>query len=150
MDKIDKLLDENSTTLTASLKNMETFTKTLADNSGATGNFIRDAADAAHSLKPVAERFDKLLASAERTVKALDPKTIKSITGNVAGLSSNLNHFSQTGLRQYEQLAIDARKADRHARPRRAQFRTRSLAGHFWPEPGSPGGQGPVSALTPA
>jgi len=40
----------------------------------ATGNFIRDAADVAHSLKPVAERFDKLLASAERTVKALDPR----------------------------------------------------------------------------
>jgi phospholipid/cholesterol/gamma-HCH transport system substrate-binding protein len=111
MDKINKLLDENSTTLTASLKNMETFTKTLADNSGATGNFIRDAADVAHSLKPVAERFDKLLASAERTVKALDPKTIKNITGNVAGISSNLNRFSETGLRQYEQLAIDARKA---------------------------------------
>ena len=111
MDKIDKLLDENSPTLTASLKNVETFTKTLADNSGATGNFIRDAADVAHSLKPVGERFDKLLASAERTVKALDPKTIKSITSNVAGLSSNLNHFSQTGLHQYEQLAIDARKA---------------------------------------
>lgn len=111
MDKIDKLLDENSPTLTASLKNVETFSKTLADNSGATGNFIRDAADVAHSLKPAAERFDKLLASAERTVKALDPKTIKSITSNVAGLSSNLNHFSQSGLHQYEQLAIDARKA---------------------------------------
>jgi phospholipid/cholesterol/gamma-HCH transport system substrate-binding protein len=111
MDKIDKLLDENSTTLTASLKNMETFTKTLADNSGPTGSFIRDAADVAHSLKPVAERFDKLLASAERTVKALDPKTIKNITGNVAGISSNINRFSATGLRQYEQLAVDARKA---------------------------------------
>jgi phospholipid/cholesterol/gamma-HCH transport system substrate-binding protein len=111
MDKIDKLLDENSPSLTASLKNVESFTKTLADNSGPTGNFIRDAADVAHSLKPVAERFDKLLASAERTVKALDPKTIKSITGNVAGISSNFNRFSETGLRQYEQLAIDARKA---------------------------------------
>ncbi len=111
LDKVDKLLDDNSTTLTASMKNVETFTKTLADNSGPTGNFIRDAADVAHSLKPVAERFDKLLASAERTVKALDPKTIKSITGNVAGISSNFNRFSETGLRQYEQLAIDARKA---------------------------------------
>jgi len=111
MDKIDKLLDENSTTLTASLKNMETFTKTLADNSGPTGTLIRDAAATVHSLKPVADRFDRLLASAERTVKALDPKTIKNITGNVAGISSNINRFSATGLRQYEQLAVDARKA---------------------------------------
>ena len=109
--KLDKLLDANSDSLTASLKNVETFTKALADNSSPTGNLIRDAADVAHSLKPVAERFDKLLASAERTVKALDPKTIKSITGNIAGVSSNFNRFSATGLRQYEQLAIDARKA---------------------------------------
>ena len=109
--KLDKLLDANSDSLTASLKNVETFTKALADNSSPTGNLIRDAADVAHSLKPVAERFDKLLAGAERTLKALDPKTIKSITGNIAGVSSNFNRFSATGLRQYEQLAIDARKA---------------------------------------
>ncbi|MGA8169432.1 MAG: MlaD family protein [Methylocystis sp.] len=111
MDKIDKLLDENSTSLSASIKNMETFTKTLAENSGPTGTLIRDAADTVHSLKPVANRFDQVLASAERTIKALDPKTIKNITGNVAGISSNINRFSATGLRQYEQLAIDARKA---------------------------------------
>ncbi len=111
VDKLDKLLDANSGSLTASLKNVETFTKTLADNSAPIGNLIHDAANVAHSLRPVAERFDKVLAGAERTVKALDPKTIKGITGNIAGVSSNLNRFSATGLRQYEQLAVDARKA---------------------------------------
>ncbi len=110
-EKLEKLLDANSASLTASIKNVETFTKALADNSGSTGSFIRDAADIVHALKPVAAHFDNMIANADRALKALDPKTIKSIAGNIAGASSNINRFSATGLRQYEQLAIDARKA---------------------------------------
>ena len=103
LDKLDALLDANSPTITASLKNVETFTRTLADNSDAVGNFIHDAAELAHSLKPGAERLDRLIADADRTVKALDPKTVKSIAGNI-------NRFSQSGLRQYEQLAVEGRQ----------------------------------------
>jgi phospholipid/cholesterol/gamma-HCH transport system substrate-binding protein len=118
VDKLDKLLDANSSNITATLKNVETFTKTLADNSAPTGTFIRDAADnsaptgtfirdaadVVHSFKPVAAHLDGLIADADKAIKALDPKTIKSIAGN-------LNKFSSTGLRQYEELAVDARKA---------------------------------------
>jgi phospholipid/cholesterol/gamma-HCH transport system substrate-binding protein len=104
VDKLDKLLDVNSSNITATLKNVETFTKTLADNSAPTGTFIRDAADVVHSFKPVAAHLDGLIANADKAIKALDPKTIKSIAGN-------LNKFSSTGLRQYEELAVDARKA---------------------------------------
>jgi phospholipid/cholesterol/gamma-HCH transport system substrate-binding protein len=102
--KLDKLLDANSASLTATVKNAETFTKALADNSGNVGDLLTSAADLARSLKPAAARLDKLLA-------ALDPKKIKSITGNIAGASANISRFSATGLRQYEQLAVDARKA---------------------------------------
>ncbi|MBI1867543.1 MAG: MCE family protein [Methylocystis sp.] len=49
-------------------------------------------------------RLDKLLA-------AVEPKKITSITNDVAGASTNINRFSGSGLRQYEQLAVDARKA---------------------------------------
>ena len=38
-------------------------------------------------------------------------KQLKAITGNIAGASANLKNFSSSGLRQYEQLAVDARKA---------------------------------------
>ncbi len=50
MDKLSALIDANSSSLTASLKNVETFTKTLADNSEPVGSFIRGAAELAHSL----------------------------------------------------------------------------------------------------
>lgn len=109
--KLDKFLDENSPSLTATFKNAEVFTKSLADNSDNIGNFMRDASDLARSLKPVAARLDKVLLAGEQTIKALDPKKIKGITGDIAGASANINRFSATGLRQYEQLAVDARKA---------------------------------------
>lgn len=111
LGKLGKLLDENSGTLTDTLKNAKTFTQALADNSSSVGSFIRDASDLAHSLKPVAGKLDKMLTAGEQTIKALDPKKLRSITNDVAGASANINRFSATGLRQYEQLAVDARKA---------------------------------------
>lgn len=109
--KLDKLLDENKDTISGTLKNAEAFTRTLADNSNNISSFIKDAAEAAHSLKPVAARLDSFLATGEKTLKAIDPKQLKAITGNVASASNSLKTFSATGLKQYEQLAVDARKA---------------------------------------
>lgn len=109
--KLDRFLDDNKDSISATLKNAEVFTKALADNSGQVSSFIKDASEAAHSLKPVAARLDKVLATGEQALKALDPKQLKMITGNIAGASTNLKNFSATGLRQYEQLAVDARKA---------------------------------------
>ena len=95
--KLDKLLDENSETISGTLKNAENFTKTLADNSAQISTFIKDATDVAHSLKPAAARLDKVLATGEQTIKAIDPKKLKTITGNIAGASTNLKNFSATG-----------------------------------------------------
>jgi len=111
MEKLDRLIEDNSGALTASIKNIETFSQTLADNSEPAGSLIKDSAAFMHTLKPVAEKFDHLISSADKTIKALDPKTMKSIADNMAGLSANINRFTQTGLPQYQQLAIDARHA---------------------------------------
>jgi len=111
LTKLDALLDSNGVALTSVLKDTATFTKGLAANTDNIGKFIADAAEVAHSLKPLASRFDKVLTASETTIKAIDPKKLKSITGEMAGVSANLNRFSETGLRQYERLAVDGRKA---------------------------------------
>jgi len=111
LTKLDKLIDDNGPAITATLKNAEIVSKTLADNSASITSFIRDASDVAQSLKPAAARLDKVLAAGEKTIKAIDPKQIKAITGNIAGASERINRFAATGLREYEQLAVDGRKA---------------------------------------
>jgi phospholipid/cholesterol/gamma-HCH transport system substrate-binding protein len=111
LDRLDKFLDGNTDSLSASIKNLETFSKALADNSTQASEIFRDGADVVHSLKPMTEHMNQVLADADKTIKALDPKALKTITGNLAGVSANFNRFSGSGLRQYEQLAADARKA---------------------------------------
>ncbi len=111
LEKLDKLLEENGPTINATLKNAETFSKTLADSSGNVSTFAHDAADVARSLKPVAARLDRALAAGERAIRALDPQRLKAITSNMAGATAGLNRFSASGLKQYELLAIDGRRA---------------------------------------
>jgi phospholipid/cholesterol/gamma-HCH transport system substrate-binding protein len=103
-EKVDKLLDANSTSLTATVKNAETFSKALADSSS-------NIAEVVSSLKPAAAHLDKLLTSGEQALKALDPKKLKAIANDIAGASANINRFSSNGLRQFEQLAVEGRKA---------------------------------------
>lgn len=110
LDKINGLLDENSGAIHSSMKNLQQVSGVLAAHSPQLGAFISDAADVARSLKPVAGRLDRMLAAGEQAIRALDPKKLKSITGDIAGASANLNRFSGSGLREYEQLAIEGRK----------------------------------------
>ncbi|HMK89668.1 MAG TPA: MlaD family protein [Methylocystis sp.] len=111
LDRLDKFLETNSDDLSRTIKNIEAFSQTLADNRDNAAGILRDGAEIARSLKPIAAHVDHLLADADRTIKALDPKQLKTITGNLADVSTNFNRFSGSGLRQYEQLAADARKA---------------------------------------
>jgi len=111
LEHLDRFLELNTDSLSASIKNIESFSKTLAENGEQVSAFLHDGAEAAHSLKPVAERLNQVLADADKAIKALDPKQIKTIAGNLAGATTNINRFSGNGLRQYEQLAADARKA---------------------------------------
>jgi len=110
-DKLDRLLEANADTISATLKNVETISRAIAEDKPLIDAFLKDAADVAHSLKPMANRLDRVLAAGEQTIKALDPRKLKGITTNIAGASANINRFSASGLRQYEQLAVDARKA---------------------------------------
>jgi phospholipid/cholesterol/gamma-HCH transport system substrate-binding protein len=109
--KLDRLLDANADSITSTLKSVETISKTIADDKAQIDSFFKDAAEAAHSLKPMVGRMDRFLAAGEQTVKAIDPRKLKHITSDIAGATANINRFSATGLRQYEQLAVDARKA---------------------------------------
>lgn len=111
LEHLDEFLELNTYSLSASIKNIESFSKTLADNRDQVTALVNDGAEVAHSLKPMAERLNHVLADADKAIKALDPKQIRAITGNLAGATNNINRFTGSGLRQYEQLAADARKA---------------------------------------
>jgi phospholipid/cholesterol/gamma-HCH transport system substrate-binding protein len=103
LDKVGQVVDANSESIADTLRNLDRLTKALADNSGQIDSFIHDMSEISHAMKPLPARLDRLLA-------AIDPKKISGIASDIAGASANFKNFTSSGLRQYEQLAVDARK----------------------------------------
>jgi phospholipid/cholesterol/gamma-HCH transport system substrate-binding protein len=165
LNKTNHLLDANSASLTASVKNVEKFSDALAANSDGLKDFMGSMADIGKSIKPLTVKLEVLAGDADNVVKAVDPEKVKSIVSDFSAISSklnaaagkvdgvltnlngflatsdskgvfdqvsaaaksikkladnldlrskdllnNLNHFSGSGLRQYEALAADGRK----------------------------------------
>jgi phospholipid/cholesterol/gamma-HCH transport system substrate-binding protein len=109
--KFDRFLDQNAEPLGETIKNARNFSKALSDNSQNVSNTLQDVAEIARQMKPVVARLDRFLATGEQSLKAIDPAKLKRITSDMASLAANLDKFSASGLKQYEALAIDGRKA---------------------------------------
>jgi phospholipid/cholesterol/gamma-HCH transport system substrate-binding protein len=101
--KTNRLIDDNSASITASVKNAEKFSDALAANSDDLKDFIK-------SIKPLTVKLDALAGDADKVVKAINPDDVKTIVSDFASLSAKVNRFSGSGLRQYEALAVDGRK----------------------------------------
>jgi phospholipid/cholesterol/gamma-HCH transport system substrate-binding protein len=99
--KLEGFISDNDQALRTSLKNIEVFSQTLADNSGRIDRIIGGAeklvgsadhpgefAEAARAIRTAAENLDKR-------------------TGDIAG---GLERFSSVGLREWERLAVDGRR----------------------------------------
>jgi phospholipid/cholesterol/gamma-HCH transport system substrate-binding protein len=115
--KTNRLIDDNSASITASVKNAEKFSDALATNPDGLKDFMGTIADLGKSIKPLTVKLDALAGDADKVVKAINPDDIKSIVSDFASLSAkldkiatNVNRFSGNGLRQYEALAADGRK----------------------------------------
>ena len=154
LDKSNRLLDANSTSIDASVKNVEKFSGALAANADGLKDFMSAIGDVGKAIKPLTVKLESLASDADNVVKAIDPGQVKTIVADFASLSAklnasadkvdtvltnlngflatgdlkgvfvevaataksirkladNLNHFTGTGLRQYEALAVDGRK----------------------------------------
>jgi phospholipid/cholesterol/gamma-HCH transport system substrate-binding protein len=101
--RLDSLVADNETSFRTTLKNMEAFTQTLADNSGRIDRIMATA----ESVMNGAEGKLDDIAQAARSIRVLADNLDK----NVTQMSSGLTRFSQTGLREWERLAVDGRRA---------------------------------------
>lgn len=101
--RLDTVVSENETSVRTSLKNLEVFTGTLANN---------------------ADRIERIIANAEGVVGGADAKlndiaeaarSVRSLADNldknVSEVSTGLAQFSNSGLREWEKLAVDGRRA---------------------------------------
>ena len=115
--KTNRLIDDNSASITASVKNAEKFSDALAANSDGLKDFMGAIADVGKSIKPLTAKLDTLAGDADNVVKgdvAAAAKSIKKaaddLNSRMKEIAANINRFSGSGLRQYEALAVDGRK----------------------------------------
>ena len=99
--KLDGFISDNDRAVRNSLKNIETFTQTLSDNS---------------------QRIDRIIGGAENLVGTADKpgefaeaaRSIRSAADNLdkrtADISAGLERFSSVGLKEWERLAVDGRR----------------------------------------
>jgi phospholipid/cholesterol/gamma-HCH transport system substrate-binding protein len=123
--RANHLIEENSDSVTASVKNVETISGALAAKSDDVKTIIADFASLSAKLDKAADKFDSVLtnlngflatgdtkgafgevAEAAKAIK----KTANDLDSRIKVISENINRFSGSGLRQYEALAVDGRK----------------------------------------
>jgi phospholipid/cholesterol/gamma-HCH transport system substrate-binding protein len=101
--RLDSVVADNQTSLHASLKNLEVFTEALAGNAQRIDHILANA----ESVVGGAETKLNDMAEAARSVRTLADNLDKSVTE----VSTGLARFSNDGLKQWEKLAVDGRRA---------------------------------------
>ena len=101
--RLDTVVSENELSVRTSLKNLETFTGTLAGNADRIERIIANA----EGLVGGAEAKLSDVAEAARSVRSLADNLDK----NVSEMATGLTRFSNSGLREWEKLAVDGRRA---------------------------------------
>jgi phospholipid/cholesterol/gamma-HCH transport system substrate-binding protein len=159
-DRATKLLDDNSQSLSTTIKNVEKFSAALGENPEGLKELMAAVGDLGRAAKPMIANIQELAKDADAVVKAVNPGQVKTIVSNVESasgkltttlgslsgfldgnkgqggsmfsdvsdaarsikrvadnldvrmkeISANIARFSNTGLKQYEALAVDGRK----------------------------------------
>lgn len=79
LTRADQLFADNEGSIGKTVKNIEQFTDTLAQNSGGVGNFLSSVGGAADDIKTLSQKLLTLSASAERILNGVNPDEVSGI-----------------------------------------------------------------------
>jgi phospholipid/cholesterol/gamma-HCH transport system substrate-binding protein len=96
LEKADKLIGDNGPAITDTLKNVDTFSKALADNSSGLQSALSGVADLGQKIGPLANKLQGLSDDVDKVVKAVDADKVRGVVDNVqsftATIARNQNH----------------------------------------------------------
>lgn len=90
LDRINRLVDENFETITATVTNVEQFSRALSDNAPAIDNFLEQVGHAAERIAPLADSLEELSRSTNAIVSAVDPETVAATVRNIESFTQTL------------------------------------------------------------
>ena len=88
--QVQKVVNDVSGPLTQTVKNIDTFTGALADNSDQIGEFLASVGRMSDAVDGLAGRLDKTVASLDVLIKAVDPKEVSKIVSNAGTITTNV------------------------------------------------------------
>jgi phospholipid/cholesterol/gamma-HCH transport system substrate-binding protein len=91
LTKANKLLDDNSAPLNASVKNVQKFSDALAANSDGVKGFLSAMTTVGKEIGPLSAKLSTLADDTDHVVKAVDPDQVKSMIKDLSELSAKLN-----------------------------------------------------------
>ena len=94
VDRADKLLADNSTTIHSTLQNADVFAKTLAENAPNVDVTLKNLAELSKTVQPVVAQIQSLSQDADRIVKAVDPDRCAALVNNAQTFSQALAESS--------------------------------------------------------
>lgn len=80
--------------LTGTIRNAELFSKALTDNAAGIDAFLKSVSALSGSITDASETLDSTLGAVDEIVKAVDPKDINAIVGNVEKISKDISDAS--------------------------------------------------------
>jgi phospholipid/cholesterol/gamma-HCH transport system substrate-binding protein len=91
LDKTNKILDENSGSISTSVKNVQKFSDALAANADGIKQFLASMSDVGKAVGPLSAKLTTLANDSDNVIKAVDPEAVKSIVKDVANITAKLN-----------------------------------------------------------
>ncbi len=88
--KANKLLDENSASITDTLANADTFSKALADNASGVNAALKGVADLGRTLAPLTNKLQSLSDDVDNLVKAVDVDKVRGVVSNIDAFAATL------------------------------------------------------------
>ena len=90
MVQVEKLITDNSASISNTIKNAEKFSQALGENSDGVKKFMASVSDLGKTLKPVAANLEVLTKNLNERIAAIEPKQLKSIVANADKVASSL------------------------------------------------------------
>lgn len=95
LTRADTLLAQNEGSVTSTLRNVEAFSKALADNSSGVASFLANVGEMSQKVGSLSSRLERFTDQAEALVRAVDSAAINKAVNNFATFSEALGENKQ-------------------------------------------------------
>jgi len=94
VDRVNGFIDTAEPSLTTSIKNVQTFTDALAENSAGVKEFMNNFGDLSTKLGSLSESLSGAVAKADKIISAVDPSKVADTIENIGQVTKRLSESS--------------------------------------------------------